>query len=115
VPVDAAVLGTMAPGVVTSVVSEDEVKALKQAYFDLEINDFMELEELPATRVRDRRRDAASALLDDLFFFMETNADVVNASGANFRQVKAAVRGTSRMTTTRTRTRTIKSIASSLV
>ena len=38
----------MAPGVVTSVVSEDEVKALKQAYFNLEINDFMELEELAA-------------------------------------------------------------------
>ena len=71
-------LGTMAPGVVTSVVSEDEVKALKQAYFNLEINDFMELDELPP-REFETEEETQQALLDDLFFLMDTNADVVNA------------------------------------
>lgn len=71
-------LGTLTPGVVTSVVSEDEVKALKQAYVDLEINDVIELEELPA-REYETAEETQQALLDNLFFLMDTNADVVNS------------------------------------
>lgn len=62
----------------TSVVSEDELKALKQAYVDLEINEVIELEELPA-REFETEEETRQALLDDLFFLMETNADVVNS------------------------------------
>lgn len=71
-------LGATTPGVVTSVVSEDEVKALKQAYVDLEINDFIKLEELPA-REYETEEETQQALLDDLFFLMDTNADTINA------------------------------------
>ena len=71
-------LGSTTPGVVTSVVSEDELKALKQAYVDLEINEVIELEELPA-REFETEEETRQALLDDLFFLMETNADVVNS------------------------------------
>ena len=71
-------LGTLTPGVVTSVVSEDEVKALKQAYVDLEINDVIELEELPP-REYETAEETQQALLDDLFFLMDTNADVINS------------------------------------
>lgn len=71
-------MGATTPGVVTSVVSEDEVKALKQAYVDLEINDFIKLEELPA-REYETEEETQQALLDDLFFLMDTNADTINA------------------------------------
>lgn len=71
-------LGATTPGVVTSVVSEDEVKSLKQAYVDLEINDFIKLEELPA-REYETEEETQQALLDDLFFLMDTNADTINA------------------------------------
>lgn len=71
-------LGATTPGVVTSVVSEDEVKALKQAYVDLEINEFIKLEELLA-REYETEEETQQALLDDLFFLMDTNADTINA------------------------------------
>tara|TARA_Y100001933_G_C18925257_1_gene532855 strand:- start:975 stop:1232 length:258 start_codon:yes stop_codon:yes gene_type:complete len=63
---------------VTSVVSEDELNALKQAYFDLEITDTVQLEELPA-RECETEEETQACLLNDLFFLVETNGDIVNA------------------------------------
>lgn len=83
-------LGATTPGVVTSVVSEDEVKALKQAYIDLEINDFIRLEELPA-REYETDEETQQALLDDLFFLMDTNADTINALEQIYEGEDAAV------------------------
>ena len=71
-------LGALTPGMVTSVVSEDELNALKQAYFDLEITDTVQLEELPV-REYETEEETQASLLNDLFFLVETNGDIVNA------------------------------------
>ena len=71
-------LGALTPGMVTSVVSEDELNALKQAYFDLEITDTVQLEELPA-RECETEEETQASLLNDLFFLVQTNGDIVNA------------------------------------
>jgi len=70
-------LGATSPGIVTSVVSEDELATLRQAYVDLEISGVVRLEELEA-REYETEEETQRQLLDDTFFLMDAQSDVVN-------------------------------------
>ena len=70
-------LGAPAPGVVTSVVSEDELTTLRQAYVDLEISGVIRLEELEA-REYETEEETQRQLLDDTFFLIDAQADAIN-------------------------------------
>ena len=70
-------LGATAPGVVTSVVSEDELTTLRQTYVDLEISGVIQLEELEA-REYETEEETQRQLLDDTFFLIDAQADAIN-------------------------------------